>query len=176
MTEVQNSSGAQPAQPAATGAVSEAKTVESVASSAGSAGKERKPRTPKQLEVLRRARERRSQNAKDRKRSSGSLARSDGGAEFIDRIARADPETSERGGRSPKRRKRDGGFGGGSFGLSTPKEFAIGALVLGGLALTAFQAKKKTSTSSSAPPPTARGASGPQQPSATLFNHSNVFA
>ena len=154
----------------ATVSSSEAKPVESVQPSAST--KEKKPRSPAQLEVLRRGRETRSKNAKERKRAraSGSLARSDGGAEFIDRIARADPETSERG-RSPKRQKRSRGFQ-----LGTPKEFAIGALVLGGLAVTAYQAKKKTSPSSSAPPPTAKGTTQTQQPNPTLFSQSNVFA
>lgn len=90
---------------------------------------------------MKNARQKRSEKAKTRK--STSIARSGGGAdEFLSRIEKADPDTHRQSSsKSPKKRKGD--TYGGSFQLSTPKEFLIGAAALGGLGFAAYHAKKK---------------------------------
>jgi hypothetical protein len=120
--------------------------------------KPKRDNTPKQLEQLKRARQKKSQLAAERKASrKHAITRStksskDSAEDLVRRIERADPETHTRSSsrsRSPKRRRGASPSGGFKFGST--KDFALGAVFLGGMALAAYEAKKKIGNSSSVP-------------------------
>ena len=139
------------------------------------AQKTKRPCTPKQLEQLKAAREKRKRKS-SASGQSDRVTRSDNAEEFVKRIEKVDSETTYNSSkdsskeRSPKRRK--------TTGFGRPRDFAIGALVLGGLSVVAYQAKKKVGNSSSAKPPQdpPQPQPQPQTNSSTPFHASNVFA
>jgi hypothetical protein len=155
--------------------------------------KPKRDNSPKQLEQLKRARQKKSQLAAERKASrKHAITRStksstDSAEDLVRRIEKADPETHTRSSsrsRSPKRRRGaspSGGFKG--LALGSTKDFALGAVFLGGLALAAYEAKKKIGNSSSGraspasqTPSTMNPTGGTLGTQSTPYHASNIFA